>query len=174
MLLSTEFRAFPTKGAPAIVVCSEFDQFISGGYYFVTPVKRPDSLSALLPDTLVTVSPCIAEVGPRCSWASDWGSLTLDQQKTEAADCGVLPEGLQENLNSIDAILERTSLPERLRASPEPSQVMPFGFSSFAVASAFYERFVPPTLLLGIGLHTSLIPLLNDQRRRDINKTAMA
>lgn len=136
----------------------------------MTPVKRPASFSMLLPETIVTVSPCLADVGPRCSWESDWGSLTLEQQKAEAGDIGVPHERLQGYLDSIDAILKRTSLPDGMPSPDEPSQVMPFGFSSFAVASAFYERFAPPVLLVGIGLHTSLVPLLKDQRTRDINK----
>ena len=158
-----------TKDGPAVLADSEFGRFISGGYYLVRPVKRPDSFSALLPETLVTVSPCIGEVGPRCSWESDWGRLTLEQQKTDATECGVPAEELPELLNSINNIVERTTLPQGLQTCQEPPQVMPFGFSSFVIASAFYEQFAPPTLLLGIGLHASLVPLLNEQRRRDIN-----
>lgn len=85
----------------------EFDQFISGGYYLVAPVKRHDSFSMLLPPTIVTLSSCIAEVTPL---SDEWGSTALE----EAA---------------------------------RPSDVV----------------------LLGIGLHTSLTPLLNEQRNRDVN-----
>lgn len=76
----------------------EFDEFIGGGYYLVTPVKRPDGLSPLLPETIVTPSACFTEVRP---WR------------------------------------------------PEPV--------------------VAPALLVGIGLHASLLSWVNEQLDRDIN-----
>lgn len=93
----------------------ELDQFISGGYYLAEPVPRPPSFSRLLPETIVSLSPCLAEVGP--------------------------------THHSDDA--------------------MPFGFSSFQNAIAAHT---PPQLLLGIVLHTSLLPSLRRQRDRDINR----
>ena len=136
----------------------EFGEFISGGYDrydLVRPEKRPDSFSALLPEMLMSVSPCIAEVGPRCLWESDWGRLSLEA--VELSDA------------SIDAIVERTALPERVDTASEPAHVMPFGFSSFAIASAFHEQMTAPTLLVGIGLHSSLLPSLEAQRSQDVN-----
>ncbi|MBL8216010.1 MAG: hypothetical protein JNK87_35130 [Bryobacterales bacterium] len=88
----------------------EFGEFISGGYDrydLVRPEKRPDSFSALLPEMLMSVSPCIAEVGPRCLWESDWGRLSLEA--VELSDA------------SIDAIVERTALPEGVDTASEPA-----------------------------------------------------
>jgi len=45
-----------------------FDEFISGGYYLVSPAERADWMSALLPSSFPTVCPCLAEVAPLWSW----------------------------------------------------------------------------------------------------------
>jgi len=145
----------------------ELDQFLSGGYYLATPAKRHPSFSALLPETILTVSPCIADVGPN---GDNWASTTLEEQEAEASTIGVSPADLPAYLDSFDAITRRTVLPAGMRAAAEPFEVMPFGLSSFAIASELHAQINPLALLLGIGLHASLAPLLYEQRDRDINR----
>jgi hypothetical protein len=79
-------------------------------------------------------------------------------------------QDLQEERYPIDAAIRQTALPVHVQLHSEPKQVMPFGFSSFAVAFAYYEQFGPPLQLLGIGLHGTLLSSLEQQRGEDVNQ----
>lgn len=147
-----------------------FHEFISGGYYLASAARLPDAFSTLLPETLISISPCVAEVGPRCSWESDWGSRALKRARAEAAGECYVPQGQQETLSPIDSAIKQTALPGYVKLHGEPPQVMPFGFSSFVVASAYYEQFGLPMQLLGIVLHATLLSSLEVQLGEDVNR----
>jgi hypothetical protein len=155
----------PLSGTTSV----DFRKFVSGGYYLVRPTARPESFSTLLPATIVTLSSCIGEVGPGL-WAVDWPGAPQNRE-AEAAKFGIPADRLPELVDWVSAVVAGRLVPG---GSPtqDPGEVVPFGFSSLSAAREFYVRFIPGNeiLILGSGLHESLLPSLDEQKHRDINR----
>jgi hypothetical protein len=63
-------------------------EYISGGYFILRPIQRPEGPFSLLPQTLTTVSSCFAAVAPDL-WAVDWENYTEPEVAEEAAKFGI-------------------------------------------------------------------------------------
>src|SRR5438034_8566282 len=66
----------------------EVSEFISGGYYVVKPVSRPEVFSTLLPRNILTLSSCIAEIAPDF-WAVEGYKYTEEKRTAEAFKFGI-------------------------------------------------------------------------------------
>lgn len=130
--------------------------FLSAGYYLVLPTRRPQCVSSLLPDPLLTLSNCVGEVAP-AGWVVDNPGycLTEAQRLEEAAKIGIPAE-------FMPALTEWASAE---MGSPHTC------FESVLQARDFCTRFVrsKDIVLLGIGLHCSLYGFLNSQTEDEAN-----
>lgn len=128
-------------------------EFISGGYFIVTRAKRPDYLSLRVPQTFVTLSSCLTCVAPDL-WAVDWEDYGQQEREEEAAKFGIPPSGITE-------LVEWTT----------PRMDFPIGFSSIEDAQGFRRLSSDnAVIVVGIGLHDSLIASFKRQLEKESNK----
>ncbi len=129
-------------------------EFISGGYFVIRRAKRPEYLSLLVPQTFVTLSSCLTDIAPDL-WAVDWENHSQQERAEEAAKFGI-PSSV------IPQLVEWTT----------PRVEFPFGFSSIENAQEFYKLFLCTDLamVVGIGLHSSLLTSFKGQVEKESNK----
>ena len=133
----------------------EVSEFISGGYYVVKPVSRPEVFSTLLPRNILTLSSCIAEIAPDF-WAVEGYKYTEEKRTAEAFKFGI-PASL---------------VPEMTKwVTAETHYWQPIGFSSAIATQEFRSRFItdPDIVVVGIGLHISRLSSFRNQLDQDIN-----
>lgn len=133
-------------------------EYISGGYLIVKPAPRPKDFSELLPRTLITVSSCFADIAPDL-WAVDWDNYSTEDIAEEAGKFGIPAH--------LGAELVRWTSAEMKTSGQHPN-----AFLTLEMAREFWRRFVNnnEVLLIGIGLHTSLLPSLYGQLEKDANR----
>jgi hypothetical protein len=134
----------------------DISDYISGGYYLVQRTPLPKNISELLPDKVLTVSDCFAKVAPDL-WAVDWEDWTEQDRADEAAAFGI----------SAQVVADLV-----LWFSVETGSDHPNAFSSLALAREFYRRFVTvdQPLIVGIGLHKTLLSSFHEQLSKDSNR----
>src|SRR5438046_10328639 len=76
--------------------------FISGAYYVVKPVSRPEVFSTLLPRNILTLSSCIAEIAPDF-WAVEGYKYTEEKRTAEAFKFGIPASLVPEMTKSVTA-----------------------------------------------------------------------
>lgn len=133
-------------------------EYISGGYLIVKPPPRPKDFPELLPQSLITVSSCFADTAPDL-WAVDWDNYSAEDVAEETAKFGIPAHLGAELVRWVSAQMKTTG-------------EHPNAFLSLEMAREFWRRFVnnEEILLVGIGLHTSLLPSLYGQLEKDVNR----
>jgi hypothetical protein len=129
-------------------------EFISGGYFIVRRAERPEYLSLMVPRTFITLSSCFTDIAPDL-WAVDWENYSLEERAEEAARFGI-PSSM------IPGLVGWTT----------PRVKFPFGFSSIENAQEFYKLFrcTQVAIVVGIGLHISLLTSFKSQVDKDSNR----
>ena len=132
-------------------------EYISGGYFITKPVQRPDGPFSQLPETFLTASDCFAEIAPDL-WAVDWESYPQTDVAEEAGKFGIPAHLATELVQWVSA---------RMVGGLHPN-----AFLTLAMAREFVQRFVVDNAvcIIGIGLHTSLLPSFYRQLEKDMNR----
>lgn len=69
-------------------------EYVSGGYYLAVRPKRPSYISAeLIPETVLSASPCICDFLPG-DWTIEWASVNANTRLEEAEKFGIAAFGL--------------------------------------------------------------------------------
>lgn len=68
-------------------------RLISGGFYITRLLRKPQGLGEVLPDSLITLSPCLAEFLPD-AWASSWASHSDSDRVAAVQKLGLAPDAL--------------------------------------------------------------------------------
>ena len=119
----------------------------------MTRAKRPEYLSPRVAQTFVTLSSCLTRVAPDL-WTVDWENYSQQEREEEAAKFEIPPSAITE-------LVEWTS----------PRMGFPFGFSSLEDAQGFRRLSSDASLIVvGIGLHDSLIGSFKSQIEKESNK----
>jgi hypothetical protein len=106
-----------------------------------------------VPQTFVTLSSCLTRVAPDL-WAVDWENYSQQEREEEASKFGIPPSAI-------------TELVEWTTARTE----FPFGFSSLEDAQGFRRLSSNESaIVVGIGLHDSLIGSFKGQLEKEANK----
>jgi hypothetical protein len=111
-------------------------------------------LSPLVPQTFITLSSCLTDIAPDL-WAVDWENYSPPERAEEAAKFGI-PS------SAIPHLVEWAT----------PRIQFPFGFSNIEDAQEFYKRFLctDVALVVGIGLHDSLVESFKNQLEKEANR----
>lgn len=67
----------------AVLHMTNYSEYLYSGYFLVKRIPRPDNLSNLLPDSIITVSNCFAETAPD-EWCLE-GYNYEDEERAEEA-----------------------------------------------------------------------------------------
>ncbi len=119
-------------------------EYISAGFYFTAPIPRPDwahGSRALLPDRIVTLSPCLATIVP-----THWPSPAIPPVPLDLdalARMGIDSERAKE----IEVLVSSECAADATR--------WPWRLPTLAAARAFGSRFVPrdgDSILVGVEL----------------------
>lgn len=129
------------------------DDYIAVGYYATNPVPRPKGISERVPAKMLTLSNCFATIGPQdvINWT---GGAWSRKHHAAALTLGISVAAIPEMTEWLDAELQ------------------PDAFASLDAAREFMRRFAPASeaLLIGLGLHRSLLPSMHEQRDNDTNR----
>jgi hypothetical protein len=131
--------------------------FISGGFFLTMPVGRPQFLTTLVPDLILTLSNCFAEIAPD-DWA-DEGYNYEDQERIEEALKFGIPA------SAVPSLVAQFTQAVR-------SNHLTNFFPSLSLAQEFYHHCTNKerVALIGIGLEPSLIPSVLAQLKDDVNQ----
>jgi hypothetical protein len=134
----------------------DLSEYLHGGYYITKLVSRPEWVSLLMPESLLTLSDCLTEVAPG-EWTLDWYNYSLQEREEEASKFGIQRERVPELVEFVSA---------------ETKGHFHNAFPSAEVAVEFHRRFVraPDALVIGIGLHKTLVSSFKDQLDKDPNR----
>jgi hypothetical protein len=129
--------------------------FISGGYYLCRRFKRPSDVAPALPESLVTLSNCFTDIGPR-EWLLRSWNCTVGETAEKAALLGVTQELV---VPMLDWCTEA-------KLNPHPCS-----FRTVEFATEFHRQFVRSrdVVVLGIGLHRELLDSFYSQLEKDFN-----
>jgi hypothetical protein len=132
-------------------------EHISGGYFISKPIRRPNGAFSLLPEAFLTASACFADIAPDL-WAVDWESYPKKEVAEEAAKFGIPAHLTGELVQWVSAQMV--------------GGLHPNAFLTLLIAREFVQRFVTDNgvQILGIGLHTSLLPSFYGQLAKDMNR----
>ena len=130
--------------------------FISGGYFLTKRVGRPRAISDLAPDSIITLSNCFTEIAPD-SWADKAYSFNDEERAAEAFKFGIPGDAVP-------------SLADQFTMAVESTHITNF-FPNLPIAQEFH-RFCTDqaVVLVGIGLHVSLLQSLKAQLGDDVNR----
>lgn len=119
-------------------------------------IERPPNISELLPPTVLTLSSCFADIAPDL-WAVDWKSYPLADVAAEAAKFGIKPHLAAELMKWVTA---------------QTTGEHPNAFRSTDTAREFRRRFSVSSdvLVVGKGLHTSLLASFHEQLGKESNR----
>jgi hypothetical protein len=131
--------------------------YVSGGYFLVKRLSRPQDVGHLMPDFFVTLSACFMEIAPDI-WADAGYNVHDDERAAEAHKFGIPATAVPALVNLFTQGVGMHHLTN--------------AFPSLGVAQAFYRYCADKTLvaLLGIGIERSLIPSLHTQLHDDANR----
>jgi hypothetical protein len=131
--------------------------YVSGGYYVLKAIPRPDGLSDILPDKLLTMSNCFTEL-VRDIIQLQWDRYddVRESIADEAREFGI-PEARIPELTSWAKSQQNTNY---------------LVYSEIGPALELRRRFItdPSTHVVGIGLRTSLLDSFQSQLVKDINQ----
>jgi hypothetical protein len=132
-------------------------EYISGGYFIAKPIPRPPGPFSLLPETFLMASDCFADIAPDL-WAVDWENYTQKEVEEESAKFGIPPHLTADMVRWVSAQMS--------------GGLHPNAFLSLPMATEFVQRFVigNGVDIVGIGLHTSLLPSFYGQLEKDMNR----
>lgn len=132
-------------------------EHVSGGYFITKPTSRPAGPFSLLPETFLTASDCFANIAPDL-WAVDWENYTQKEVEEKAAKFGIPADLTAEMVGWVSAQMNGGHYPN--------------AFLSLPIASEFVQRFVTrdDVAIIGMGLHTSLLPSFYGQLEKDMNR----
>jgi hypothetical protein len=107
-----------------------------------------------VPQTFITLSSCLTDIAPDL-WTVDWENYSQQERAEEAAKFGI-PSSL------IPQLVEWAT----------PRIGFPFGFDNMEDAQEFHKRFLctDVAIVVGIGLHNSLIESFNNQLEKESNR----
>jgi hypothetical protein len=130
--------------------------YVCGGYFLVKRIPRPANITDLLPDPLLTISKCFADIAPD-SWAMNGYNYSDDERAAEALKFHI----------PASALKHLVSLFTRETGSLEAN-----AFPNLFVAQEFYRECADKSeiVLLAIGLESSLLPSLHGQLEEDVNR----
>jgi len=132
-------------------------EHISGGYFISKPIQRPNGAFSLLPEVFFTASHCFADIAPDL-WAVDWESYPHKDVAEEAAKFGIPAHLTAELVKWVSAQMV--------------GGLHPNAFLTLPMAREFVRRFVTDNgvQIIGIGLHTSLLPSFYSRLEKDVNR----
>jgi hypothetical protein len=136
------------------IIRTTTNEFISGGYFVIRRADRPKHLSPLVPETFVTLSSCLTDVVPDL-WTVDWENYSQEERAEEAAKFGI-PS------SAVPHLVEWVT----------PRVQFPFGFPRLEDALRFHGLFRCDDLsmVVGIGLHSSLVTSFKIQLEKESNR----
>lgn len=135
----------------------DVSNYISGGYFLTKLIPRPDGISDLIPSTIVTLSNCFTQIAPD-DWADSGYNYDAEERNAEAKkfgiDASVVPELVDHFTQAVAEHHITTAFP------------------CLAVAREFYQLCEDKSsaVLVGIGLHRSLLPSLYRQKDDHVNR----
>ena len=130
-------------------------EYVSGGYFVVQTIVRPEGLSETLPRNLLTMSNCFTDV------MRDIVRLKWDNYE----DVG---EGIAEEAASF--CIDQSRIPELVTWAKSQRSPNCTVFSEVKLALEVKERFISDSAvaMIRIGLHTSLLKTFDDQLSQNI------
>ena len=134
----------------------DLNDYISGGYFLVKLMARPEGVSELVPDIVLTLSTCFTDVAPD-EWADSAYNYTDEEQAEEALKFGIPSSAVPMLVAQFTREIARHHITT--------------AFPTLSTAQDFYRASndKTSTALIGIGLHHSLLPSLYQQRGDDVN-----
>ncbi|MEP7365365.1 MAG: hypothetical protein ABI972_19095 [Acidobacteriota bacterium] len=138
--------------------------YASGGYHLARRLQAPVCRSPeLLPSHVLSASECISEFLPDC-WAIEWSSETGEERSTHASHFGIAPQ-------SLPAVISWAT-GEFCKSFGWPNV-----FYTLEAAREARARFIPGTpdvVLIGLGLHKSLVSQFLEDAQPDAPKPGCA
>ena len=129
--------------------------FVSGGYFLTKRVGRPQAISDLVPDSILTLSTCFTNIAPD-SWADKAYNHEDEERIAEALKFGIPREAVP-------------TLLDQFTKAVESNHITNF-FPTLSVAQEFYRYCADETVVLvGIGLDASRLQSFKAQLGDDIN-----
>jgi hypothetical protein len=130
--------------------------YISGGYYVVKTIPRPNDLSDILPDTILTMSKCFSPV------MRDIVQLQWDEY--ENVSVAIAEE-------AIEFRIPQDQIADLVRWVKGRHNTSYFVFTELTDPLELLSRFITDgsAHVVGIGLHTSLLESFKSQQSKDVN-----
>lgn len=129
--------------------------FVSGGYFLSKRVRRPQGISDLVPDSLLTLSTCFTDIAPD-SWADKAYNFDDEERIAEAFKFGIPRESVP-------------MLVEQFTKAVESNHITNF-FPTLSIAQEFYRHCTDEAVVLvGIGLDASRLQSFKTQLSYDVN-----
>jgi hypothetical protein len=132
-------------------------EYVSGGYYIVKAISRPTDLSPPVPDGLLTMSACFTDV------MRDIVQLQWDRYEE-------VKEAIAEESRAFG--IDSSQIPELVTWAKSQHNTNYLVFTHLEPALELHDRFVHDSsaLVIGIGLHASLLASFEAQLTKDVNK----
>jgi hypothetical protein len=132
-------------------------EYISGGYYIVKTIPRPNNLSDLLPDSLLTMSACFTHV------MRDIVQLQWDRYED-------VSEAIAEEASAFG--IRTAQIPDVVSWAKSLHNTNYLVFTDVQPVLELHARFLSDVTahVIGIGLHTSLLGSFESQLTKDVNK----
>jgi hypothetical protein len=132
-------------------------EYVSGGYYIVKSISRPEDLTEFLPDRLLTMSACFAEV------ARDIVQLQWDRYED-------VSEAIAEEASAFG--IRAAQIPDLVSWAKSQQNGNYLVFTDVQPAIELRTRFITDATarVIGIGLHTSRLDSFESQLEKDVNK----
>jgi hypothetical protein len=135
----------------------DLSTFICGGYFLAKRIDRPDAMTDLMPESVLTLSSCFTDIAPDM-WAAQGYAYADEERAAEASKFGIPSNAVPTLVTSFTQAIE----PHYLHNA----------FPTLSVAQEFYRHCSDrgPIALLGIGLESSLIQSFQAQLPDDPNR----
>ena len=135
---------------------TDMKDYVSGGYYVVKAIRRPEGVSEILPDTLITISDCFTSV------ISDIIQLQWDKYEE-------VVEAIGEEAAAFG--ISQDQLPELIHWAKAQNNTNYVVYEDVRSPVELLSRFIKDTSahVVGIGLHSSLLSSFQSQLTKDVN-----
>jgi hypothetical protein len=133
------------------------NDYVSGGYYIIRAIPRPNDLSHILPEKLLTISNCFTKA------VCDIVQLQWDNYDD-------VREAIADEANEFG--IPQAQIPELVSWAKAQHNTNYNVYSDVGPALELRGRFItdPSTHVVGIGLHTSLLESFESQLPKDVNR----
>lgn len=129
--------------------------FVSGGYFLTKRIRRPQAISDLVPDSILTLSTCFTDIAPD-SWADKAYNFEDEERVAEALKFGIPREAVPALVDHFTKAVE--------------SKHITNCFPTLSVAQEFYGHCADDAVVLvGIGLDASRLESFKAQLGDDVN-----